>query len=242
MSLLDHAIVAFNTYLKEEETELTKDDIVEALKEYQKNLTKGKSPKYAFNFTFLCDILIYLTHESMYIDNVYEWENLPTEEMMPVLKFINTGEPIEIMKDVMYDSAYCVWMAFIEKMIINAEKEESDKATDTENEWETLYGIMPIEEGSEILLQTYGGGPEGGYVLKGEHHQDNGYYLFPDGYVVYKAHRNWGIPWQLSLLSGKKIYYKQKDGEEEEICVVDTDVVINNDDADVFLCEFGVEL
>jgi hypothetical protein len=237
MTLLDDAIVAFNTYI--DKLELTKDDVVEALKEYQENLTKGKPPDDAFANTVLCDTLIYLVDTSTtYVDDFDDWGNTTTEDMMPVLKFISTGEPIEIMKDAIYDSAYCVWMAFIEKMLINAEKEESD----TETEWETLYGITTIVEGSTILLQTYGGGPEGGYALKGAHHQNNGYYLFPDGYVVYKAHRNWGTPWQLSLLSGKKIYYKQKDGEEEEICVVDTDVVINNDDADVFLCEFGVEL
>jgi hypothetical protein len=239
MSLLDDAIVAFNAFIKDNDI-ITKDDVVEALKEYQENLTKGKSPADAFDYTILCDTLIYLRDTSItYVEDIEDWGKITTEDMMPVLKFINTGEPIEIMKDAMYDSAYCVWMAFIEKMIINAEKDEIE--TDAETEWETLYGIMPIEEGKTILLQTYGGGPEGGYALEGAHHQDNGNYVFPEGYKVYSAHRNWGIPWQLELLKGKKIYFKGND-DGEEIRVVDTDEVIENDDEDVFMCVFGVEI
>ncbi len=87
-------------------------------------------------------------------------------------------------------------------------EEDSDEDIDDEDtdddEWgTTLYETVRFSKrGGKIkgyYLSTYGGGPEGGYVIS-------------DDKNVYTCHRDWGIPWNISPCLCEEIWIKIEDG------------------------------
>jgi hypothetical protein len=119
-----------------------------------------------------------------------------------------------------------------------------------EHVFKTLYDVRVLQSG--ILLQTYGGGPEGGFAITGGHiykSSDTGAWVAPEGFIIHTAHREWAKPWYLTKISTStehKLIIKNS-GEGEEIALVKVEDVealyeqLRDDDGDVFIYSFGEE-
>jgi hypothetical protein len=186
-----------------------------------------------------CDLLTDASNESNYwvadededdVDVLFGFYYMTLEESLPFLNYIQKAD-ITIIKEHLFDNVFYIWLGFIEAVGINYVPDDP-----IESEWETLYSAEPINKDT-LLLRTYGGGPEGGYALKGRYNKDNGYF-FPDGYAVYSADRTWGQPWTLESTAHQKVYVKNTGDGCEYIKVVSPDEVLEGEG----VYEFGVEL
>ena len=92
-----------------------------------------------------------------------------------------------------------------------------DSDTDNEDEWQEVYNAGEHNKNAKPQLfkdvkgdtfpeynefkyyQTYGGGPEGGYIT--------------DGIIVAKVHRDWGIPFSVEVIKGTLIFRPGNDME-----------------------------
>jgi hypothetical protein len=164
-----------------------------------------------------------------------QWGFLPYADMIQFIEYLKDA-PIIIMKDHLFKHPYLLWFGFVEAVVLEfiSEKEVEKE----ESEWETLYSIEKVSYHA-MLLRTYGGGPEGGYIVYGRYIKENGFYNYPEGYTIASAHRDWGEPWQTSTLTDSKIYYRNKTDYGESIRIVAKNVELVGDD-DEIIYEFGV--
>ena len=93
-------------------------------------------------------------------------------------------------------------------------------------EKEAIYECVPFVKKGGLLhgiyFSTYGGGPEGGYVLCGDYNNDEGFYTFPDGFKVFRVNREWSEKWSTIELENVSAYYLN-DNDGESIIVLNED-------------------
>jgi hypothetical protein len=92
-------------------------------------------------------------------------------------------------------------------MTVKEEEEES---------WETVYGTTGINGANHII--TYGGGPEGGFVMMNS--------------KWYSWNREWFNVATYTLLTGQKLIWRHLDGEDEKCKVVPQEYEVQEDEHD----------
>jgi hypothetical protein len=84
-------------------------------------------------------------------------------------------------------------------------EETADVYDPSDDGWETVYYKGPFSKFTgdsfpEVhhftYYQTYGGGPEGGYIT--------------DGTEIFAVHRSWFTLWSLTVIKGKTIEYEEE--------------------------------
>ena len=76
----------------------------------------------------------------------------------------------------------------------------SSEISQEDDDWQEVYHVSrEIMQGHRgVYYQTYGGGPEGGYLVSKD--------------KIYTVNRNWFLPFEVRLLKHQRLHFKNEDG------------------------------